>query len=543
MDLRRLRLTSIASATALAALAWPGASAAQETRIDLLEPIPKQRAEAIASREPEVAEARREHPDLDAISEQKEGGDWQVGFVGDGDELVQVLVDGQTGVVRETWTGEQVAWRMARGYPGAFGRKLSAPYVWIPLCLIFVLALVDWRRPFRIAHLDLVMIVGGLGVSHFFFNRGEIGLSVPLAYPVLLYLLGRSLWLAFRGGDGLRPTVPATWLLIAMLFLVGFRAGLNIADSNVIDVGLSGVVGADVIADGEPLYGDFPEINERGDTYGPLAYYAYVPFEQALPWSGEWDDLPAAHGAAIAFDLLTIAGLFLLGRRLRPGEAGRRLGAILAFAWAACPYTAFALESNTNDALVSALLVGALLALSSPAGRGALLALAGLTKFAPLALVPLFATYRAGRRGLAIFAAGFGLTALAVMAQTILDPGLSTFWERTIGFQSGRDSPFSIWGQASLEPLHLAVMALAAMLAVGAAFYPRRRDAVTVAALGAAVMIAFQLTVEHWFYLYVPWFLPFFLVALAATRPRGERDQDGEGTASPAALSASAAPG
>ena len=36
------------------------------------------------------------------------------------------------------------------------------------------------------------------------------------------------------------------------------------------------------------------------------------------------------------------------------------------------------------------------------------------------------------------------------------------------------------------------------------------------AALGAAVLIALQLTVTHWFYLYLVWFLPLLLVALIA---------------------------
>ena len=45
----------------------------------------------------------------------------------------------------------------------------------------------------------------------------------------------------------------------------------------------------------------------------------------ALPWSGTWDDLPAAHAAAIAFDLLTLAGLWLLGRRLRGPRLYSRL--------------------------------------------------------------------------------------------------------------------------------------------------------------------------------------------------------------------------
>jgi hypothetical protein len=112
---------------------------------------------------------------------------------------------------------------------------------------------------------------------------------------------------------------------------------------------------------------------------------------------------------------------------------------------------------------------------------------------------------------------------LAVMAQTLLDPGLSEFWDRTIGNQAGRDSPFSIWGQEpSLGWLQTAVKAAVAALAIVVAFRPRHRDAVTVAALGAAVLIGLQLTVDHWFYLYIPWFLPLLFVALLG---RG-RDQD-----------------
>ena len=55
---------------------------------------------------------------------------------------------------------------------------------------------------------------------------------------------------------------------------------------------------------------------------------------------------------------------------------------VLAFAWSAYPYTDFVLQSNTNDSLVAALVVGALLVISSPPARGALAALGGLVKFA-----------------------------------------------------------------------------------------------------------------------------------------------------------------
>ena len=85
---------------------------------------------------------------------------------------------------------------------------------------------------------------------------------------------------------------------------------------------------------------------------------------------------------------LTFALLIWLGLRIRPGPSGRKLAATLAFGWAAYPYTAYALESNSNDTLVAALLVAILLALARPAARGVLAALATLTKFAPLSARP-----------------------------------------------------------------------------------------------------------------------------------------------------------
>ena len=128
------------------------------------------------------------------------------------------------------------------------------------------------------------------------------------------------------------------------------------------------------------------------------------------------------------------------------------------------------------------------------------------------------------------FTIAFAITVLVVSFQALQDPGLSTFWHRTIGEQGGRDSPFSIWGQDhSLGWLQAVVKAAVVGLAVLVAFRPRRRDHVTVAALGAAVMIGMELTVDHWFYLYIPWFLPFLLVALLAAGVvplGGDRDED-----------------
>ncbi len=304
---------------------------------------------------------------------------------------------------------------------------------------------------------------------------------------------------------------------------MGFRVGLNMADSGAIDVGYAGVVGADRIAHGEPLYGNFPDDVSQGDTYGPANYLAYVPFEAIWPWQGSWDDLPAAHGAAVAFDLVAFALLIWLGLRIRPGPPGRLLAATLAFGWAAYPYTAFALESNSNDTLVAALLLAVLAVLARPAARGALAALATMTKFAPIVLAPLLATYRARDRTVAVFALTFAATIVLLMLWPALDPGLHTVYDRTIAYQSSRDSPFSIWGQIDgLEPVRMAILAATGVLALASAFVPRRKTLVQVAALGAALLISLQLTAQHWFYLYIVWFYPLLLVAMASLEEWGE---------------------
>jgi hypothetical protein len=123
---------------------------------------------------------------------------------------------------------------------------------------------------------------------------------------------------------------------------------------------------------------------------------------------------------------------------------------------------------------------------------------------------------------------------LGALALTVLpfvpDHGFRELYDRTLGYQAGRPSPFSIWGQEpSLEWLQTVVKVGAAALAVAVAFVPRRRDLRQVAALGAAVLIAVQLAATHWFYLYVVWFLPLLLVALMAgderaSLPRAEHE-------------------
>jgi hypothetical protein len=491
----------------------------------------------LSDRDPAVAAEREARGELEASVSVDSPQRWEVGYYEGDEKVALVVIDAVGGGVIEAWTGDAVIWPMARGREGQFGHLLNAPWVWLPLSALFLLALVDWRRPLRIVHLDLLVLLS-FGISLALFNAPRIDLSVPLAYPPLLYLLGRMLWIGFRGaGEGLRPWFPTRPLVALCALLVILRVTLNIVDSGVIDVGYAGVVGADRIADAEPIYGEraFPENNPQGDTYGPANYFAYVPFEQIFPWSGSWDALPAARAAAIFFDLLCVLGLVALGRRLGGADRGPRLGAILAFAWLAFPFTAYVLQSSSNDSLPAALVIWGLVAFTMPAVRGALIAAAGLTKFAAIALIPLFIAGARGlaaarsspalRRQAALAGAGVALAAVLLLAHPAIDPGLATFWERTIGSQASRDSPFSIWGQAELGPLHTVLKAAVAAFALALAFVPSRRNLPQIAALAAAALIGVQLIAEHWFYLYIVWFMPPLLVAIAVggpTRPQHE---------------------
>jgi hypothetical protein len=476
---------------------------------------------------------------------------WEVAYTQNGRPVGLTFVDPRSGEVTQAWTGAQVIWPMARGYSGQFGHILNAPYVWIPLALIFFFGLFDLKRWRRLAHLDLLVLLS-FGISQIYYNNAEIGVSAPIAYIPLLYLFGRMLWIGFKGrGTGLRPSVPIMWLVVAVVFLAGFRIAVNIADSGVIDVGYAGVIGADRIDHGEAIYGDhaFPQDNSQGDTYGPVNYTAYVPFNLIFGYSGHWDNLPAAHAATIFFDLAAIVGLFFLGRQLRPGRRGRELGVIMAFAWAAYPYTDMVLQSNSNDGLVGALLIWGLVAFSSVGWRAILIALAAGAKFTPLFLVPLYATGYEGLAGrfsskersegkrdrpgvlqrltalrlprttsirILYFATVFVSACALLLLYPAIDPGLATTWERTIESQLDRSSPFSIWGQVSwLQPLQTALMVGTVALGSALALIPRKRTLIQISALAAAVIIATEITLEHWFYLYIAWFFGMLIAAIA----------------------------
>src|SRR5437660_2223615 len=110
------------------------------------------------------------------------------------------------------------------------------------------------------------------------------------------------------------------------------------------------------------------------------------------------------------------------------------------------------------------------------------------------------------------------------MLPVLLDHNEWRFWHDTISYQANRPSPFSIWGLwGSLGIEQHIVQALTILLAIGAAVVPRRRGMVEVSALAAAILIAVELSLTHWFYLYIVWFFPLVMAASLGVDPRPVR--------------------
>src|SRR4029453_2286886 len=106
--------------------------------------------------------------------------------------------------------------------------------------------------------------------------------------------------------------------------------------------------------------------------------------------------------------------------------------------------------ANTNDAILPAFLIFGFFFAAQPALRGGFLALAGWTKFAALTPIPLWATDPEGRTGTVVrFIGGLSVPPLLSFTILLLEPNVldaaRTFWDRTLGWQLGRQSPFSIW--------------------------------------------------------------------------------------------------
>ncbi|HZY56196.1 MAG TPA: glycosyltransferase family 87 protein [Rubrobacteraceae bacterium] len=496
----------------------------------------------LALTDPEVGEELRKHGPYTADAEYEDG-EWTVHFeveesgsvggmpVEDGErkEVAQVGVDDETWQLKYVWTGDQVGWQMARGDYGAYGKQANYWYVWGPLAFVFALAFWRTDKLFSVRNLDVVALLGFL-VSHSFFRAGEVHWAVLLWYPPLLYLLGRTFLMGFGVGERVEKTsnLPTPVLFVLGALASGFVLALNL-DSRVIDVGYASVAGADLAMNGTLPYGNMPSDVGTGDTYGPLNYLLYLPFRWLFGYSGEWDYLPAAHAmTAFAFVATALALLFAGWR-----YAGTRGGAALLFAWAVFPYTLYSTNNNTNDVIMAAVVAIGLATVASPLARGMTVAAGFAIKLFTLILAPLWMLHD-GRRRAPIVDFVLGGTGVVLLTFWVFaldgDPigAAKHFYERTLAFQSSRETPWTIFIQVpELGFLQRPLTALAVFLAVLIPFVTKKRTVRRLAAFSAALIITFQITFNYWFYPYIIWFEPFvFLALLPATNEKTALDRE-----------------
>ena len=497
--------------------------------------LTKEEAQKLAAANPKIRQELSQYGTYITNTEYADG-KWTVHFWikknGADQEVARAGIDDNSWVFDYVYTGDQVSWQLARGDNGAYGKEANYWFVWGPLALVFALAFFRNDKVLSLRNLDIVAMLGFL-VSHYFFRHAIPHPAVLLWYPPLIYLFVRTLLMGFGIGERVEKTsnFPTPVLFVLAALAAGLILYLNL-DSRVIDVGYAGVAGGQDLLNGLLPYGNMPPDVGTGDTYGPLNYLLYVPFILLFGYSGQWDFLPAAHALT---DFAFVGGavaLIFAGWRL----AGPKGAAALVFAWSVFPYTLYTTNNNANDIVVAAFLAAGLALATSPLGRGATVLAGFAVKLFPLLLVPLW-MFQDGRKRLSLYDFVLGSVIVTIISFWVLFlnghpiESAKLFYEKTLAFQGGRKTPWTIFTQlpeiAFLKrPLQAATIVLALVVIV----LPRKRTVRRLAALSAAIILLFQLTTNYWFYTYVIWFEPFiFLALLPATNEKtpldGPRDK------------------
>ena len=148
--------------------------------------------------------------------------------------------------VTEAWTGPQVAWSMAHGGQGAFGRKINEPWIWLTLCAVFLLGLADFPpvalraqpRPPRAPLLQRVALL----------LQPRPGVRRDAArLPRRSSTCSRMVWIGRHGRGSATRRLARVGAPRRDGLPRRLQIGLNVAQdlraSNVIDVGLAGVPG------------------------------------------------------------------------------------------------------------------------------------------------------------------------------------------------------------------------------------------------------------------------------------------------------------
>lgn len=389
--------------------------------------------------------------------------------------------------------------------------------LWNPAALLMFAALFVVAvavRPLRsLRNLDALVVGLGFTLSALLVDQRLVAAHVYVGAAALAYVAVRCAAAGFGDDPAERmPLAPIeryvpliTWAtLLAVVMIVVTSTGIS-------DVAFAGLTGGTLLNHGVSPYGHITNEIVHGDTYPLLTYVLYMPVAAITPVRDSFDSLDGALWLN-AVALLAAAAL------------AKRWGTRSVLAWLAFPPVLLAASGGGNDVPAAAFTVAALALLAREQLSVALLMFAGWVKIAPAAvLIPLLARMR---RATLLQALAIITTLLAVGLVAMLAVGGTDSIDRAtnaLRFQFERGSWFSLWRQLSAPAVQVALQALTVAFAVAAAVAVRRRPELStrqLAGLGGAIVALIQLSANYWTFAYLPWLLPFMLVALFPTARR-----------------------
>jgi hypothetical protein len=403
------------------------------------------------------------------------------------------------------------------------------------LSAVFVLMTAVWPL-WRLRNLDVLATTASTATI-VLLNDALLGRMVLVASLVLLYLGLRCAWRAFAAPPAARAPSLALfdrltlrWVdaqRIRTLRLLALASALivaliGISSREVVDVGWAVMEGATDIVHGVLPYGHVPGIL-HGDTYPIGSYLLYTPAAWLSPVRDAFDSADATLLVAVLAALIGALALWRWARRETPGRrsAASEIAALrMAIAWLTFPALLVTVSTGSTDAVLGAVLLGAILLWKRPAAASGMLAAGAWFKVIPLALLPLLLAPLRGRRLAATLAAAAAVSA-AALAPLIALGGLGAIatMAHALSYQAARVSPQAIWALTGSVPLQQLTQAATLALVVGAAVRLRRdpvfaSDRTRLAALCAALMIGLQLSASYWTYMYLAWALPGLMLSL-----------------------------
>jgi hypothetical protein len=434
---------------------------------------------------------------------------WRVTFFAGPRQVLDAAVD-QRGAVGA------VEWHRAGLHPPGSATLWHRALLWL-LCFLFVAA-VATTPLVSLRNLDALVIGVGFTLSAALLDDRLVAAHVYVGCAALAYVAIRCAQRGF-GAEAVAAEQPLLHALparpLAWVAATVFAAALIlvITSTGISDVAFAGLAGGTLLNHGVSPYGHITTEVVHGDTYPLLTYVLYMPFAAVAPVRDSFDSLDG--GLWLNALALAAAAALLL----------RRFGGRTMVAWLAFPPVLLAASGGGNDVPAAAFVVAALVSYGRDQLAAGMLAMAGWVKIAPAAaLIPLLARLRGTSltRCLAIVAVLLAAGLLAMLA--IGGTGAVDQATTALRFQFERGSWFSFWRQLDAPALQVALQGLTVAFAVCAGVFAARNPDISLgryAALSGALLALIQLSANYWTYAYLPWVLPFILVALfPPARPR-----------------------